>query len=649
MVREINIGSKAMRVGAMLLLLAFLILAIFPAASEPKKVVCHGEDRCLEMDDEVNLAAEWGSFFLDVEIVGGEIGRGAFGRVYNARYPNDSQAYVAKVVMMLDEVRLASAYREIYFGSRLRSEQLQCGQSLRKSWVMTETCGLYDPPCYNTSLDHVGRFVEAFQEGNEIYMVFFHEGKTATSLLKTRSIKKRSFVTQLTSSKTLYRGIGPLRNGESDMRYTAPEARFIDDYRFYLHEGEAFDMWMVGVTLLEVFMGNRSAILPTTLQMQMAWQIDYGMPPRSVAYLLGLSNFCVFPPDKILAGELLETMALQTARCVNQSALSHGFPNKLALELVQSLLRWSPVPLGALGVRCDHIPSLIGSSLPRALSAAPCALSCGRNQAHCRTAMPPIDCLNACVDTLFPAPWWQGLVTSANLESSLLIPTELFLAPTESEGKAVEIRSYIDRIAPAEELRYYLHTVVVVDVTFGVKELKVSEADMQLFFDKAGSCKIHVLPAAQFFLLQSSVLMMPQMPILTQANERSAQQLFGKYLSNWIAADTNEESNVDGFCAQATSPGMKRGCWCTQVREHDADKQINASIVLSSLLAAALFLRSVPGSVELTLIATEPFLAPTESEGNAVELRTYIDSVKKRKLGSTLYWSLKTIVFKRLH
>ncbi|XP_024545079.1 uncharacterized protein LOC112351418 [Selaginella moellendorffii] len=145
-------------------------------------------------------------------------------------------------------------------------------------------------------------------------------------------------------------------------------------------------------------------------------------------------------------------------------------------------------------------------------------------------------------------PWWQGLVTSANLESSLLIPTELFLAPTESEGKAVEIRSYIDRV---KELRYYLHTVVVVDVTFGVKELKVSEADMQLFFDKAGS---PILLAPKFSVDDAANADF-------DANERSAQQLFGKYLSNWIAADTNEESNVDGFCAQATSPGMKRGCW----------------------------------------------------------------------------------------
>ncbi|XP_024545080.1 probable inactive protein kinase At3g63330 [Selaginella moellendorffii] len=308
MVREINIGSKAMRVGAMLLLLAFLILAIFPAASEPKKVVCHGEDRCLEMDDEVNLAAEWGSFFLDVEIVGGEIGRGAFGRVYNARYPNDSQAYVAKVVMIEE--------RTIAMWS-ITSEVLGDDGDL---WILLGVASLHERGIYHRDI-----------KPDNILVAGGH----------TRIIDLGSAIDQ-TSSKTLYRGIGPLRNGESDMRYTAPEARFIDDYRFYLHEGEAFDMWMVGVTLLEVFMGNRSAILPTTLQMQMAWQIDYGMPPRSVAYLLGLSNFCVFPPDKILAGELLETMALQTARCVNQSALSHGFPNKLALELVQSLLRWSP-------------------------------------------------------------------------------------------------------------------------------------------------------------------------------------------------------------------------------------------------------------------------------------------------------------------
>ncbi|XP_024545153.1 cell cycle checkpoint control protein RAD9B [Selaginella moellendorffii] len=284
----------------------------------------------------------------------------------------------------------------------------------------------------------------------------------------------------------------------------------------------------------------------------------------------------------------------------------------------------------------------------------------------------------------------------ANFQSSLqeitLIATEPFLAPTESEGKAVELRSYIDPVKenndgalhtqlwidPAEELRDYHHTGVAVDVTFSVKELKAfmnfcegSEADMQLFFDKAGSPillapKFSVDDAANADFDATLVLATmlgsqlrssdsasdraptdaqlaqgaPQAGYTTPKNaanketaamgsgprsdhtviwselsgtadqrgrgyadrlanqqprqifpdsgdateelpfhrhdvtlekdvrngteddvvqqppndERSAQQLFGKDLSNWIAADTDEENDGDGFCVQATPP-----------------------------------------------------------------------------------------------
>ncbi|KAG8097300.1 hypothetical protein GUJ93_ZPchr0013g37509 [Zizania palustris] len=86
------------------------------------------------------------------------------------------------------------------------------------------------------------------------------------------------------------------------------------------------------------------------------------------------------------------------------------------------------------------------------------------------------------------------------------------------EGKAIELRSYIDPakddcdtrlhtqlwIDPAEEFLEYVHSGDPVDVTFGVKELKAfltfcegCEVDILIFFQKAGE---HVLLAPKFGL-----------------------------------------------------------------------------------------------------------------------------------------------------
>lgn len=102
-----------------------------------------------------------------------------------------------------------------------------------------------------------------------------------------------------------------------------------------------------------------------------------------------------------------------------------------------------------------------------------------------------------------------------NFQSSLqeitVIATEPTLTDSETdittEGKAVELRSYIDLVKensdnalhtqlwidPAEELLEYHHRGAPVDVTFSVKELKAfltfcegCEADMHMFFEKAG-------------------------------------------------------------------------------------------------------------------------------------------------------------------
>lgn len=106
----------------------------------------------------------------------------------------------------------------------------------------------------------------------------------------------------------------------------------------------------------------------------------------------------------------------------------------------------------------------------------------------------------------------------ANFQSSLqeitLIATEPSpvsssgITKTSPEGKAVELRSYIDPVKenndaalhtqlwidPAEELQEYVHRGTAVDVTFSIKELKAflafcegSEADMHLFFERAGN------------------------------------------------------------------------------------------------------------------------------------------------------------------
>lgn len=102
-----------------------------------------------------------------------------------------------------------------------------------------------------------------------------------------------------------------------------------------------------------------------------------------------------------------------------------------------------------------------------------------------------------------------------NFQSSLqeitVIATEPALLPVEAEntteGKAVELRSYIDPVKensdgalhtqlwidPQEEMQEYSHKGAPVDVTFSVKELKAfltfceaCEADMYMFFEKAG-------------------------------------------------------------------------------------------------------------------------------------------------------------------
>eukprot|EP00249_Psilotum_nudum_P009684 c22093_g1_i1 orf=64-1500(+) len=100
----------------------------------------------------------------------------------------------------------------------------------------------------------------------------------------------------------------------------------------------------------------------------------------------------------------------------------------------------------------------------------------------------------------------------ASLQEITLIATEPSTCPlaseTSQEGKAVELRSYIDPtkentdgalhtqlwIDPTEELQEYVHCGTAVDVTFSLKELKAflafcegSEADIHMFFEKAGS------------------------------------------------------------------------------------------------------------------------------------------------------------------
>ncbi|KAL3629911.1 hypothetical protein CASFOL_026223 [Castilleja foliolosa] len=102
----------------------------------------------------------------------------------------------------------------------------------------------------------------------------------------------------------------------------------------------------------------------------------------------------------------------------------------------------------------------------------------------------------------------------ANFQSSLqeitIIATQPSAVPPDAvdqvEGKAVELRSYIDPtkendsslhtqlwIDPTEEFVQYTHSRDPVDVTFGVKELKAfisycegCEVDVHLYFDKAG-------------------------------------------------------------------------------------------------------------------------------------------------------------------
>ncbi|KAL5983793.1 hypothetical protein ACLOJK_017885 [Asimina triloba] len=111
----------------------------------------------------------------------------------------------------------------------------------------------------------------------------------------------------------------------------------------------------------------------------------------------------------------------------------------------------------------------------------------------------------------------------ANFQSSLqeitIISTEPISSSSDSGnaigGKAVELRSYIDPtkdnsdaalhtqlwIDPSEEFLQYTHTADAVDVTFGVKELKGSEVDVHLFFEKAGE---PILMAPKFGLVDGA-------------------------------------------------------------------------------------------------------------------------------------------------
>ncbi|KAB1202198.1 Cell cycle checkpoint control protein RAD9A [Morella rubra] len=117
----------------------------------------------------------------------------------------------------------------------------------------------------------------------------------------------------------------------------------------------------------------------------------------------------------------------------------------------------------------------------------------------------------------------------ANFQSSLqeitIIATDRTSLPSDTaseiEGKAVELRSYIDPtkendsllhtqlwIDPTEEFVQYTHTGDPVDMTFSVKELKAflsfcegSEVDVHLYFEKAGE---PILMAPKFGLEDGS-------------------------------------------------------------------------------------------------------------------------------------------------
>ncbi|KAG0584518.1 hypothetical protein KC19_3G214900 [Ceratodon purpureus] len=112
----------------------------------------------------------------------------------------------------------------------------------------------------------------------------------------------------------------------------------------------------------------------------------------------------------------------------------------------------------------------------------------------------------------------------SSLQEITLIATEPVSTEMDpdSEAKAIELKSYIDPardttdgalhtqlwIDPSEELSAYTHKGPPVDVTFSVKELKAfmafcegAEADMHMFFDKAGK---PVLIAPRFGLDDSA-------------------------------------------------------------------------------------------------------------------------------------------------
>ncbi|MCO5592820.1 hypothetical protein L7F22_046823 [Adiantum nelumboides] len=149
---------------------------------------------------------------------------------------------------------------------------------------------------------------------------------------------------------------------------------------------------------------------------------------------------------------------------------------------------------------------------------------------------------------------------------------------TSSDGKAVELRSYIDPIKaenndgalhtqlwidPSEELQEYEHQGAAVDVTFSLKELKAflsfcegSEADMHVFFEKAGK---PILLAPRFGLDDSGHADFDATLVLATMVGSQLRDADSEAAGPQAGANPTPPSQVNRSTAQVSAQRMQRG------------------------------------------------------------------------------------------
>ncbi|CAM9501869.1 unnamed protein product [Ectocarpus fasciculatus] len=156
----------------------------------------------------------------------------------------------------------------------------------------------------------------------------------------------------------LYGTEGPSQ-GEETLQYAPPEVLFDPETAYSAQRPESYDMWSIGVILLELILGTPEVFTVdqrtrAILDRDLAFEDD---EVRAKAHLLAaMADMCIYSGPGSHDGEgsssPLGDAAVVDERCTlaelgravhTRDALDIGFPDQWGLDLLWRLLRWDPM------------------------------------------------------------------------------------------------------------------------------------------------------------------------------------------------------------------------------------------------------------------------------------------------------------------